>query len=219
MKKQDFIWGILLCIIIFFMVSPYTGNIYKEIVSDYPYLVGFIKFFILATMGELLANRIIFNKWEKTKGMIYKAIMWGFYGMLITLMFQVFAGGVEVSIANGYLPKGEVIVFAFLASLLMNFFFAPVMMGMHKVTDAYIDMFIDEGIANVNLKRAIESIDWVGFINFIVLKTIPLFWVPAHTISFLLPVSLRTTLAALLSIAFGVIMAYSKVKKLNKVLN
>ncbi len=105
MKKQDFIWGILLCIIIFFMVSPYTGNIYKEIVSDYPYLVGFIKFFILATMGELLANRIIFNKWEKTKGMIYKAIMWGFYGMLITLMFQVFAGGVEVSIANGYLPK------------------------------------------------------------------------------------------------------------------
>ena len=52
-------------------------------------------------------------------------------------------------------------------------------------------------------------------VYFIVLKTILLFWIPAHTISFLMPENMRVMLAALLSIAFGVIVAYYKLIKSN----
>lgn len=210
MKKGDFLWILILGIIVYFMVS---SNVYSVAVSTKPYLVGFIKFFILATMGELLANRIILKKWEKTLGMVYKAIMWGFYGMLITLMFKIFASGTTVAMESNMLPGGNNnLLFAFFASSLMNLFFAPVMMGMHKITDTYIDMKLTEE-SSVTIKRAIAKVDWVGFVDFIVLKTIPIFWIPAHTISFLMPDNMRVMLAALLSIAFGVIMAYSKLKK------
>jgi ABC-type polysaccharide transport system permease subunit len=79
----------------------------------------------------------------------------------------------------------------------------------------YIDMTLTSN-EKITMKDAIANVDWVGFINFIVLKTIPLFWIPAHTISFLMPENMRVMLAALLSIAFGVIVAYSKLRKTSK---
>lgn len=213
MKKGDFIWGIVLAIIAAFMLSPRTSGIYKHSVDTYPYLVGFIKFFILATMGELLANRIVTKKWQKTLGMGYKAILWGFYGMLITLIFQVFAGGTTAALTKGFLPgNGINFAFAFFASALMNLFFAPVMMSMHKITDTYVDMMLTKGKSATNIKAAVHAIDWPGFIDFIVFKTIPYFWIPAHTVSFLLPPDSRVAMAAMLSIAFGVIVAYAKLK-------
>ena len=213
MKKGDFLWILILGSIVYFMVS---SSVYSTLVSTQPYLVGFIKFFVLATMGELLANRMILKKWEKTLGMLQKAIMWGFYGMLITLMFKIFASGTQIAMETKMLPGlGNNLLFAFFASTLMNVFFAPVMMGMHKITDMYIDMTLTSN-EKVTMNDAIANVDWVGFINFIVLKTIPLFWIPAHTISFLMPENMRVMLAALLSIAFGVIVAYSKLRKTSK---
>ena len=36
--------------------------------------------------------------------------------------------------------------------------------------------------------------------------TIPLFWIPAHTVTFLLPTEFRTLFAALLSVVLGLLM-------------
>jgi len=43
--------------------------------------------------------------------------------------------------------------------------------------------------------------------NFIFKRTIPFFWIPAHTITFLLPPEFRVLFAALLGIALGLILA------------
>ncbi|EQB89040.1 hypothetical protein M918_22160 [Clostridium sp. BL8] len=58
----------------------------------------------------------------------------------------------------------------------------------------------------------IKTIDWYGYIGFVVCKTIPIFWIPAHTITFLLPSEYRVLTAALLSIVLGAILATSKAK-------
>ena len=39
------------------------------------------------------------------------------------------------------------------------------------------------------------------------LRTIPLFWIPAHTVSFLLPPDYQVLYAALLGVALGLILA------------
>ncbi len=38
-------------------------------------------------------------------------------------------------------------------------------------------------------------------------KTIPLFWIPAHTITFLLPEEFRVLFAAVLSVMLGVLLS------------
>jgi len=44
-------------------------------------------------------------------------------------------------------------------------------------------------------------------------KTIPFFWIPAHTISFLLPAAYRTLFAALLGVALGLILTIAVKKR------
>jgi hypothetical protein len=58
----------------------------------------------------------------------------------------------------------------------------------------------------------IDRIDWPGFYTFVVGKTVPFFWIPAHTITFLLPSAYRVLWAAYLSIALGAILAYARRK-------
>ncbi|HRZ79119.1 MAG TPA: Mpv17/PMP22 family protein, partial [bacterium] len=44
------------------------------------------------------------------------------------------------------------------------------------------------------------------------LKTIPLFWIPAHTITFLLPENHRVLFAAILGVVLGVFLAIASLK-------
>ena len=39
------------------------------------------------------------------------------------------------------------------------------------------------------------------------LKTVPLFWIPMHTVTFLLPAEYQVMMAAALSVALGVILS------------
>jgi hypothetical protein len=61
-----------------------------------------------------------------------------------------------------------------------------------------------------------SRIDWNGFVSFVVVKTIPFFWIPAHTITFLLPPEFRIIAAAFLSIALGIILSFAKKKSKSK---
>ncbi len=220
MKKGDLLWiGTLLSIIIF-LVIPTTHEVFISLTKEHPYLMGFIKVGILAIMGELLALRIVSGFWIKPVGVIWRMIIWGIFGILFALIFPMFAGGIETVIKLGLLPKfkeGTVfssITTAFFISCGMNIIFAPVMMGVHRITDTYIEL-CDGKISNlkyINLDAVIEHIDWKGLIAFVYIKTIPLFWIPAHTITFLLPAEYRVLLAAFLSIALGGILAFAKKK-------
>jgi hypothetical protein len=57
------------------------------------------------------------------------------------------------------------------------------------------------------MEDIITKLDWKVQWNFIFKKTIPFFWIPAHTITFLLPPEFRVLFAALLGIALGIILS------------
>jgi hypothetical protein len=83
-------------------------------------------------------------------------------------------------------------------------------MTFHKITDTHI-------IANggtvkglfkpIPFASVLKSINWDVMWNFVFKKTIPFFWIPAHTITFLLPSEFRVLFAAVLGIALGLILA------------
>jgi hypothetical protein len=115
------------------------------------------------------------------------------------------------------LPGGDSrLAFAFFVSTTMNLTFAPAMMLFHRVTDTFIDLRHARPGARVSLDEVVAAIDWRGFVSFVLVKTIPAFWIPAHTVTFLLPPEYRVLAAALLSIALGAILAFAKRKPAGK---
>lgn len=214
----DILWTLALLTILAFLLVPATHVFFVQASQSHVYLMAFLKFAVLATMGELLATRILHGRWTRQTGLIWRAAVWGFLGVLIALVFYLYATGVMAAIHKGLLPSlgmegfGARFGFAIITSTLMNLLFAPTFMAFHRITDTYIDL------GNGNLKKmmhlklpeVLDQIDWNGFIRIVVCKTIPFFWIPAHTITFLLPSEHRVFAAAILSIALGAILAFSK---------
>ncbi|WP_454054110.1 Mpv17/PMP22 family protein [Clostridium sp. Marseille-Q7071] len=224
MKKGDIIWGIVVGLVIFLLFRLLNGqdtNSLTIFAKSHPYVIGFLKVSILATLGEILALRIVKGNYEKPVGIVYKFIVWGFIGMTFTVVFDIFAKGVVGVMNSGLLPSAEKesttykFLFAFFTSAFMNIVFAPTFMAFHRITDTYIELGGGRlnKIKKVKLKEVVNNIDWYGYLNFVVLKTIPVFWIPAHTITFLLPPQYRVLTAAILSMVLGAILALSKPKK------
>ena len=217
MKFKDLIWIVVLVLLLAIMVLPPMSNGYQWLNGNFPYVAGFIKFFILSTMGDMLCMRIKNKAWVKLPGLFWRALVYGFMGMVLTLVMQIFSNGVTFAMANGFLPHAgdsflTTFLTAFFTSVCMNFFFAPTFMGFHRVTDTLIDMHCaarDTG-NKVRLKDALKNANFADFVGFVVLKTIPIFWVPAHTITFLLPPEYRVMFAAILSLAMGIILSCAK---------
>ena len=240
MKKAD--WILILCVIVvltpFFI--PATGFFawFTAATTAHPYIMAFFKFAILATLGEMLALRIrkgVYN--EPGFGVLPRMIVWGFLGMAIAMAMVIFKSGVPVflgSVADaltgtgGHAFKYAVIFMApqltwakvgiaFAVSVLMNSIFAPVMMTFHKCTDIHIT---ENGGTVRGLFRPIkmreifrEKINWDVQWNLVIKKTIPLFWFPMHTITFILPPTFQVLFAALLGVALGLILALAGGKK------
>ena len=218
------IWTSLLLAFAAFLMIPSTHTLFVSATSAHPYLMGFIKFAILSTMGEFLAARIVLKKWQPVKGVIPKMLIWGVLGILIVMMFAVFADGVSGAVSKGLLWVGaesgtgiaqsgsflSKLLKAFYISTIMNLTFGPVFMAAHRMTDTWIDArFSGDAIT---FGKAISTIDWSGFIKFVVGKTIPFFWIPAHTITFLLPDTYKVIFAASLSIVLGLILSMAKLR-------
>ncbi|XFA98901.1 hypothetical protein ACAG96_08495 [Candidatus Izemoplasma sp. B36] len=217
MKKTDWIFIFIFLLIISIFIIPYTRTGFENLTDNYPYIMGFIKTSILASYGELLASRILTGNYFSRKGIIPRFIVWGILGMGFVLMFKIFSSGVIGAMSDSILPNvanqnflGD-LYRAFMTSLIMNLIFAPTFMILHRITDTYIDLK-NEGKKQVKTNDIIERIDWNSFFGFVVFKTIPLFWVPAHTITFMLPENYRVLMAGFLSIALGLILTFTKMK-------
>ncbi len=213
MKKGDVIWTAALIGIIALLLWPNTNKLFVDFTTNYAYLAGFLKFMILASMGDFLAYRIVTSEWKIRSGFLFRAFIWGFLGVIIVLIFKIFGAGVAAAIDTGALPgSGYTIAFAFFTSAIMNLSFAPTMMAFHRITDTYADLKFIEGRKNLKLNHVLDEVDWNNFVSFVVLITIPGFWIPAHTITFLLPSEYRVLMAAFLSIALGAILSFAKAK-------
>ncbi|MBT1247077.1 MULTISPECIES: hypothetical protein [unclassified Thermosipho (in: thermotogales)] len=210
MKKGDFIWIFTFLLIIFLLISLH--DYYIALNRSHPYFMGFLKVSILATMGEILSLRLQRKRYTKPYGLIYRFIIWGFLGMCFVLVFELFSSGTYNVMEKGLLPGKNRFFHAFFTSTLMNLIFAPTFMAFHRITDTYIDLGKGKikGILSVKFSDVINTIDWNKFFGFVVLKTIPFFWIPAHTITFLLPAEYRVLTAAMLSIALGVLLSIRK---------
>lgn len=215
------VWFGGLFAVAFILLHPTTHTVFVGATKAHPYLMGFVKVGILATMGELMALRIASGEWRKPAGLPYRVLVWGFLGMAFVIVFEIFASGVSGSMSKALLPsvaadKGDgQILFAFFTSAFMNLIFGPTFMCFHRVTDTFIDL--GEGklskMMNIKLSEVIGKIDIHGFISFVVIRTIPIFWIPAHTITFMLPPEYRVLMASFLSIAMGGILAFAKRRK------
>lgn len=210
-KKGDFLWGAALLVWILILVIPAARSVFIEVTDKHPYMGGFVKFFMLATMGDLLGARILKGAWVRPKGLVYKAIVWGVLGMAITLVFTVFAAGAGAAQSMGRLPfAGSKLAQAFFGSTIMNLTFGPMLYVYHKFGDLYIDMKLEKRASKITVKELVNRVDWYTIVSFSWFKTCTMVWIPCHTIVFLLPPQYRVLASAFLSILLGVIVAISK---------
>ena len=236
MKNQDF-YFILGCIVLlfpFFVIKPVYGA-FMWMTINHPFLMAFIKFGILSTAGECIGQRIRSGEYApKGFGVVPRGITWGFLGMLITAAMTIFSPVVPAVLTTiGLVPDGcsygELlktgiltsrswfhVLAAFCVSLFMNCLFAPVFMVLHKVSDTHImehNGTLSGYFSRLDFGRIFASLDWTTIWNFLYKKTIPLFWIPAHTITFMLPPEWRVLFAALLGVMLGVFMSLATRKK------
>lgn len=231
MKTKDLLFiAFLVLLFLPFIISDDLYQAYSEYNASHGFITSFIKFAVLATSGELLGLRIRSgNYFASGFGILPRAIVWGFLGILIKAAFVIFSAGVPPMLS--YLGMSEPLlvlsspfsaqklVVAFSISLFLNMFFSPVLMTLHKITDTHIQNCRGELsciITPVKIGEILGKIDWNTHWGFVLKKTIPLFWVPAHTITFLLPPDLQILFAAILGIVLGVILAFSSVRKADK---
>ncbi len=227
MKKNDLFFALLLIILLLpFFISSEVYNFYCAFNKEHGIVTGFIKFAILSTVGESIGLRIkkgVYN--EKGFGLLPKALVWGLLGITIVAAFSIFKNGVPAFLeylnladAKSSLKgdfSGTKFLTAFSISCCMNIVFAPVMMTFHKITDTHIHQWKGsfQAFAHpVQFGEILKNLDWKVQWGFVFAKTIPLFWIPAHTITFLLPDEFQILFAALLSVFLGILLSIAIIK-------
>ena len=228
MKKTDILFALVVVILFIpFVVSEQAYAWYISFNESHGMVMSFLKFAVLATMGEMLGLRISTgNYYFKGFGVLPRAIVWGFFGMVINMAIIVFSTGVPAfavylgmdharEVFAGPMSWGKVGL-AFAVSVTMNSLFGTVFMTFHKITDTHI---LQHGgslralITPIQMGKIIKNLNWDVQWNFVFKRTIPLFWFPAHTITFLLPGEMRVLFAALLGVLLGVLLAIAARKK------
>ena len=198
------------------LIVPASREVFKSLSTSHPYLMGFVKFSALATAGELLALRLAKKDWVLPSYVWARFLIWGIIGVWITYMMKIFGAGVGALMQSGLLPCPEnallhSFVKAFMISATMNLSFGPTFMALHKCSDTYLDMRAT-GKRHITLANVIHKVDWERFASFTLLKTVPLFWIPAHTVTFMLPAEYQVAMAAALSVALGIILNLKRKK-------
>ena len=166
---------------------------YISLVKAHPVTTAMAQFAVLGTLGEMasrwLAGRRFFFPFG-ARGTLLRMLGWALLAVCIKYAFTGFVAFVDGLTAHGLLPELGAAGRAFAVSLSMNLQFGPFLVLVHRLIDNAID-----GKPNwANLDKGLLSLLW--------------FWVPAHTVTFLLPLELRIGLAAVWSVALGLILGW-----------
>ena len=229
MKKSDLLTMlVVVAVICGFAFIPGAWDWFLTTTTNHGLLMSFFKFAILGTFGEMLSLRIREGVYlKKGFGLLPKLLVWGVLGVVIASAMTIFKTGTVKLLDGGFhfngkaaewfagdLSWGKFFV-ALCVSVLMNTLFAPVFMTFHKITDIHVAEtggtlkgFFSHPL-NIQEKMS-KKINWDIQYGFVFAKTIPLFWYPMHTITFLLPGTLQVLYAAFLGVALGVILSIKK---------
>ncbi len=222
MKRSDIIFlFIFVGLFVPFFLSEKLYDFFVWFSTDWAFTASFIKFAILATMGEMLGSRLRTGIYlPEGFALLYRAVVWGFLGMTVKAAFMIFGGGTPLIMAHLGMENPEAVmagpvtgarvIMAFAISTFLNIFYAPVLMVTHRVSDLHIAAAAGDRrklLAVPDVKLLLASIDWNSMWGIVLKRSIPLFWIPAQTVNFLLPDEFRILVAALYSTVLGVILA------------
>lgn len=227
MKKGDvgaiiFLVAFVCAVVFFPWTVTLTGKVelgkltqgfdnFGKFTAHFPYLMGFFKVGLLATFGEMLKVRVKTGSW-KVPALFARFIVWGIVGLLFTFVFAMFAKGVG-SLIGTPLWFGKKawhlnptfwdnLLFAFSTSFWQNVIFAfPMMLG-HEWCNEVINQ--KRFVGGAEFLEKLNKPVWGSFIP----KTIIFFWIPAHTVTFLLPPDYRVLMSAVLSLVLGAILTF-----------
>lgn len=172
-------------------------DFYIAWVTANPLLSAAVQFALLGTFGEIIS----FTIQQRRLGlpgsggqMIAKMFAWAVLGIIIKYGFTGMRGFTRALLDHGLLPNflGQGLGWAASVSILTNTFFGPQMMAFHRLEDNLI--LGQKGFAGIT--RAWATLIW--------------FWIPAHTITFLMPVEIQIGLAAAWSLVLGIIMGLNR---------
>ncbi len=169
---------------------------YVSWVSDNVLLSAFIQFALLGSAGEALGI-VAAKRRPSGKVLVWlaKALVWGALGILVKYSFTGFKGFLGALVDRGFLPGAceEITILRALSlSILTNSMFGPLLMVLHRTSDNIIAGTKGYG----GLEKSLATLAW--------------FWLPAHTVTFALPLEYQIGLAALWSVALGLIMGFTK---------
>ena len=66
------------------LIMPATREVFEKLSAEHPYIMGFIKFALLATSGELIAIKMASGKFAKPDYLVARIVIWGLIGIWIT---------------------------------------------------------------------------------------------------------------------------------------
>ncbi len=228
MKKNDLIFVFCLTAVTApFLLWENVMQFYVEALHSHKIAMSFIQFALLATLGESIALRITQGVYNRPGfGLLPRALVWGCLGVVIKMAFSIFAVGTPEFVGHYVYALPEKVmagafsihklIAAFSISVTMNLMFAPVFMTFHKITDMHIlktGGTLKGFFRPIDFARILQEIDWSVMWGFVFKKTLPLFWIPAHTVTFLLPPNFQILFAAALGIVLGVLLGMAGRKK------
>lgn len=171
---------------------------YVDLVIKFPLITAMIQFALLGTLGDVISKWIIRRKIFLPFSfvtLLLKMFEWAVLAVFIKYAFVGFVSFVDGLISQNYLPSLNVFGKAFSISVSMNLQFGPFLVLMHRI----LDNLIARENNWQNIDKGMYSLLW--------------FWIPAHTITFMLPKPFQIGLAALWSVALGIILGFYNKKK------
>jgi hypothetical protein len=171
---------------------------YIDIVTAHPIITAMVQFAILGTLGDMIASWIVKKKIflpYTSVEILLKFAEWAFLAILIKYAFTGYKSFVEGLVNNGLLPELNNFTNALSVSASMNLQFGVLLVLLHRL----LDNLIARKSNWANIEKGFYSLIW--------------FWLPAHTITFMLPKPYQIGLAALWSVVLGIILGFYNKKR------
>jgi hypothetical protein len=168
-------------------------TLYVEFVKANPIISAIIQFALLGTLGETASKWIIKKEMHfpfTFRHTLWKMFEWSFLAVCIKYAFIGFTGFIAALVNHSYLPQLGSYSNAFAISTSMNLQFGPFLVITHRLLD---NLYSRENNW-YNIDKGLYSLLW--------------FWIPAHTITFMLPKEFQIGLAAVWSLVLGIILGY-----------
>lgn len=169
------------------------GTAYVNWVHAMPIVSAMIQFAILGTFGEIISKWLVRKSFKYPFSIVvtlWKMIVWAILAVGIKYAFKGHTGLVEYLESHAMLPPLSTFGKALAISISLNTQFGIFLVLMHRVLDNVIEKEKNWG----GLHKGLYSLIW--------------FWIPAHTVTFMLSDVYRIGLAALWSVALGLILGF-----------